>query len=341
MLILSRNRQHCLKKTLSFYENYNINLLVIDNSPSDLSREFIPENCEYINTDQSFGQRSALAANRIKTKYTIIGADDEIYLPEALEKMKGFLESNSDYLAVGGYAIAVWKYGPTIASTWAYQRTYRYHNNNETPLERIKLHTGNGDNPITSFFTCNLTRTKAAQNCLNLYSKAPVVSTDAISVLTICGAGKSKYLDIVYWVRNWNQSPRSNVGWNRRVTLHEWWQEESNAHLKNKFESELKEIYLEYSNVDDFQESWNLVLKSDLALHKNISKITNQIRSLNEITRIKTIKYYLKKFFAPSMMPRTIALVCNDLRSMDIEIPELELQKASKIVSDLLPYESW
>ncbi len=341
LVILSHNRQHCLEKTLSFYQDLNIRLLVLDNSPLPLDEKFISKNCSYLNIDEPFAKRSAIAASLVKTPYTIIGADDEIYLPSSLFKMLGFLEANPDYVAAGGYALAVWEYGPTIAASWAYPRTFGYHNDESEPFSRIAKHTGNGISPLTSFFTCNLTRTWAAQDCLTMYAKAPILATDAISVLTICGAGKSKYLNLVYWVRNWNQSPRSHSGWNRKVFLHEWWADTENDLKAGQFATELERIYRKFTDLPTFSSSWELIIKSDATLQKRISPVKSLIRTVGENRTIKSLKYQVKSILIPRKLPPTIGLVSLQMREKGIYIPEEEIHTAADIVASLLPYESW
>ncbi len=341
LLILSHNRQHCLKKTLDFYTKTNLKLLVLDNSPLDLDPRNIPENCRYINVRDSFSVRSGLAAQLIDTPYTIIGADDEIYLPSSLILMRDFLANNDDYVAAGGNAVAVWRYGPIIAATWAYKRTFRYHNQEETPFERIKLHTGDGENPKTSFFTCNLTRTSAIVNCLRMYSEAPVLATDAISVLTICGAGKSKYLDVTYWIRNWNQSPKSHSGWNSRVFLHDWWKQSENEQKRVNFSRALEDLYSKYSADSKFEESWNLILKSDTVLHHKQRFLYGFIKQFAERPLFKSCKYSIKKFLKPHSIPSSSAHVASEMEESGIFVPMNEFSSAVSIVSNLMPYENW
>jgi glycosyltransferase domain-containing protein len=341
LVILSHNRQHCLQKTLSFYKDSGIQLLVLDNSPARLALEYIPKNCTYYNSDEPFAVRSAKAAGLVSTPYTIIGADDEIYLPKSLEEMQKFLDLNPDYVAVGGYAIAVWEYGPTVAAAWAYSRTYGYHNEEFEPLDRIAKHTGNGESPLTSFFTCNLARTWVAQECLTMYAKAPLLATDAISVLTICGAGKSKYLDLVYWIRNWNQSPRSHSGWNRKISLHEWWEDSSNELALLRFSEELEATYRKYTSLPTFMDAWTLILKSDKATQKRESLIRGSLQTIGEIKTLKRFKYHVKSLLSPKTLPVTAEELSHQMLEKGIVIPIKEFQNATEIVARILPYESW
>ena len=341
LLILSHNRQHCLKKTLNFYLGTGIKLLVLDNSPNDLDHEFIPENCRYINVGDSFSVRSGMAKDLIATPFTIIGADDEVYLPTSIEIMRDFLKANPDYVAAGGNAVAVWKYGPQVSAAWAYKNTFKYHNDANSSIERIRLHTGDGVNPLTSFFTCNLTRSSVVSDCLEMYAKAPVLATDAISVLTICGAGKSKYLDVTYWIRNWNQSPKSHSGWDRRVFLHTWWNQAANLGKRNSFYQELKRVYSKHSDDDKFEDSWNLILKSDQVLQRQQSVLSIWLRKFSELPNVKSAKYMIKRFFRIGVIPDTSKQIKLIMQKSGVLVPEEEYKRATLLVSGIIPYENW
>lgn len=341
LVIFSYHRQHCLKATLKFYKDTSLNLLVLDNSPRALERRYIPQQCNYIHSKTSFNARSILAASLIKTPYTIIGADDEIYIPSSLEVMMQFLEDNQDYVAAGGCALAVWKYGNYIAGLWAYKRTFKYHNHEGTPFGRIKKHTGGGVAPLTSFFTTNLTRSEIMKNCLISYGESPVLSTDAISVLTICGAGKSKYLDVLYWIRNWNQSPRSHSSWNRRVFLHNWWVDPNNIEQRSIFTKQLRKAYSECTNSTSFDESWDLILKSDSILQSKTSILMSIVKKFNEISFIGWLKYLIKFNFFPSKLPTNSVQEIEKMKNNNIYFVDSEIINATNIVSKLRPYKEW
>jgi glycosyltransferase domain-containing protein len=341
LVILSYHRQHCLRATLNFYRETNLNILVLDNSPEPLNGQYIPANCKYILSRADFAARSIQASMLIDTKYTIIGADDEIYLPSALFEMKVFLDNHEDYVAVGGNALAVWGYGNYVAGSWAYKRTFGYHNNESSPYNRIRKHTGNGVAPLTSFFTCNLTRSKFARTCLRTYGQAPVLATDAISVLTICGGGKSKYLKTLYWIRNWNQSPRSHKGWDRSVYLHDWWKDPTNHDARTKFEITLNQIYSEFGDSDSFKESWALILKSSEALESGASNFSILTRRFSENTLVVKFKFLLKSVFFPAKLPSSSREELNSMKVAGIEFDEAEALKATELVSKQIPYKDW
>jgi glycosyltransferase domain-containing protein len=341
IIIMSYNRQHCLEKTIAFYGNTNVRLLILDNSLKPLQENKIPNNAKYLHLNLSFAKRAQLASDLIETPYSIVGADDEIYLPTALAQMQQFLDTNHDYVSVGGCTLSVWEYGPKIAGSWAYPKTFGYHNNLDSALERIQLHTGFGINPKTSFFTCNLTRSQALVECLKLYAQSPIVCTDSISVLIICGSGKSKYLNVLYWIRNWNQSPRSHFGWNRKLSTYEWWNNLDRAQEKILFEEHLLKSYIKFGEPETFTIAWNYIISSEHLLRKNVNYVKQKIRLFNEFRLVKRLKYYFKKvLFISGKLPLADYEVTQMILS-DVKVNEHEYRAAVKIVNSLLPYKKW
>lgn len=341
VLILSHNRQHCLKEVLAFWEKHEIKTLVLDNSPRPLEHVALYKRCTYVHSKTNFNDRSKKAMKLIKTKYVIVAADDELYLPKTLLKMANFLDANLDYASVGAATIAVWKYGPKIAAIWAYKKTLGYHNLGTNAHERVSYHTGNGIEPTTSFFTCNMTRKEHLIDCLNLYGNAPILATDAISVLTICAAGKSYYLDDLYWVRNWNQFPKSHTGWDRSVYLHEWWEEYRGSNEWNLFESALNSFYQKKFSRNDFKETWQMILCAAAILQPNIDKNKYKTRIFKDSHRyFKTINYLVKIIIRRKNLNYSDE-VLNIMLDKNIGFDRSEADEAIRIVSKLKPYKKW
>ena len=178
-------------------------------------------------------------------------------------------------------------------------------------------------------------------DCLEMYAKAPVLATDAISVLTICGAGKSKYLDVAYWIRNWNQSPKSHSGWDRRVFLHTWWNQAANLDKRNSFFQELKRVYSKHSDDHEFEDSWNLILKSDQVLQRRQNILSIWLRKFSELPSVKSAKYIIKRFFRIGVIPNTYNQVKLIMQQSGVSVPEEEYKRATLLVSELIPYENW
>jgi glycosyltransferase domain-containing protein len=341
VVILSYNRQHCLRTVIEFYSNYNLRVLVIDNSSKQLDDSEIPWNCKYIYSQSDYRSRAEIAINLIESPYAIMAADDEIYIPSALMDMREFLELNDDYVAVGGQTMAVWAYGNLTAASWAYRNTFKYDNDSIYAFERIQYHCGNGNRPVTSFFTCNLTRSSILKNCLKAYSLSPVLATDSLSVLTICGAGKSKYIDVLYWIRNWNQSPQSHKSWNRKLSFSEWWDESEGTEAKRSFVKTLRKLTQKFISSDDFFRALEMIVESDRYYSKKSRTFKNIYVKIKEIDRLKKIMYILKKIFKPESLPNNTSKILDQMIDEDIRVNLQEVEMGSNLVSQLRPYLNW
>jgi hypothetical protein len=326
---------------MDFWERYKIQTLVLDNSPQPLDEASQYKFCQYIYSTGNFKARSLQASTLIQTKYSIVISDDELYLPSTLKNMRDFLEENSDFESVGACTLAIWKYGPQISGNWAYIKTKGYLNTGDSALERIRYHTGKGKNPITSFFTSNLTRTGNLVRCLKLYSIAPVLATDALSVFSICAAGRSKYLDELYWIRNWNEFPKSHTGWDRSISLHEWWLDIKNEDEKTEFRKKLINFFRRIASGDDFEEAWSMILSANGISQTTVNKNKSSKNKINFRTNYPTINYWIKKLLFRRLLPPDVNGILDEMKRFSIKYSPAEVEDAIKIVSTLYPYKNW
>lgn len=340
VLILTHNRQHCLDKVLPYWEHKGFNTLVVDQSskPFDKFKDFKLLNYHYL--DEPFAQRCALAAKEISSKYTVIISDDELYLPSGLKKIWENMERNDNLVSVGGVALAIWNYGPQVCGAWPYRRTYRLTNYSSSVIARISKHTGNGINPITSFFTSNLTRSDVMKNCLNLYSKAKSIATEAISLLTICGGGPSAYIDSLYWIRNWNQLPRSHKGWDRELLIHDWWATNKDSEIGKEFRKDLVKVFSSFANPEDFDVTWSMIMKaSRLSQPSSVPK--GQINSEILMKTLNYSKWLLKLILKSESMPKSYTETLNEMKSQGVGYWETEVEEAVGVIRTLYPYKKW
>jgi glycosyltransferase domain-containing protein len=111
ILILTCNRDY-LKGVLNYYNKYNrCNILIADSSTPEIkerNEQLIKEikNCkiEYLKYDCgiSFTEKIYKASLEVKTKYSVICADDDFLLPSGINKPISFLEENPIYSCAHG-----------------------------------------------------------------------------------------------------------------------------------------------------------------------------------------------------------------------------------------------
>lgn len=344
VVILSRERQHCLSRVIPFWERHGVKTLILDQSTNPLGVEVLRQlNLgTYLHINEPFRERCRKAQDMIDSKYSIVISDDELYVPSALKEMAELLENDPELVAVGAMSMAIWKYGPRTCGHWAYRTTHNYENLAEQAIERIRKHTNNGNRAITSFLTSNLNRTESLLDCLSLYSKSPYIVTEAASTLAICAAGKFKYVNNLYWIRNWNEPPRSNQGWDRKLMVHDWWHNRASLNKADyfEFEVELRRIFAKYAKEQDFEIAWNLILDSS---RRSVGKedLESSKSWLANKAIINYTKYLFKLFFSRSTLPANVKETLNAMVNSGVEICDSETREAIGIISGLYPYKNW
>lgn len=341
ILILTHNRHNCLAPALQYWNEVRIQTLVLDESEKPLKGLEDYPLLRYFHLKEKFAERCKVASEVLETKYTIVVSDDELYTPSGLLRMKETLEEDRRIVSVGGVALAIWEYGPIVAGSWPYRGTFKYRNEGVTPVQRIRTHTGNGKQPHSAFFTSNLNRTEYLKRCLNLYSKSPVIATEAISILTICGAGRSKYLDELFWIRNWNEFPKSHPNWNRSIYLHDWWRSMKNTTTWNKFYVDLSKAYSEISDSEDFDEVWELVIEANSVSQPSVDTKKYVGGNVFDSYLARYLKYYGKRIIEPSRIPAEYTSVLEEMKSQGVNFNQKEIDDAVRVVRKMRPYKNW
>ena len=340
IVILTHNRQHCLDSVLPFWEKTSLRTIVVDQSPKPYARAGNFTNLEYFYIDAPFAQRCKVASELINSQYAIVISDDELYLRSGLEAMWETLKKDANLVSVGGVAISVWKYGPQTCGAWPYSKTFRLVNKGQSPLERVALHTGNGFNPMSSFFTSNLCKSDYLKHCLRLYGKSKSIATEAISLLTICGGGQSEYIDSLYWIRNWNEAPRSHQGWDRSLMIHKWWELNQDNEIGRQFRKDLMDEFAKFADITFFDEIWGIIMRASRTTEpKNLSLSSASWQSYSHL--INYAKWALKSVAARNSLPKNYQQVLDEMNEKGVRFRDAEVEEAISIVEKLRPYKEW
>lgn len=344
VIILSRERQHCLQKVIPFWEKHGIRTLIVDQSRMPLYKDILGslKIGQYIHLDRPFRERCKKVLEYLDTKYSIVISDDELYIPTALIEMMGILEDNPDLVSVGGMALSIWRYGPQICGSWPYQATAGYINDEGSSLGRVQRHTNYGMKSVTTFLTSNLTRTEQIRDCFRLYAKSPIISTEASSSFAICSAGRFKYVDVLYWIRNWNEPPRSNTGWDRTLMIHDWWPNRKliSPDTYSDFESELEAIYRKYSSSENYNLAWSLILSASKQVHLEHLPYSGK-RQWHQLRILTFLKFMAKWMVTPSKLPQRYQQTLLEMRGNGVKVDFIQSGEAIEIVSNLFPYKNW
>src|SRR5210317_1860826 len=92
IVIFTYNRNEYLKRTINYWLNYNVKLLILDGSSTKLEDPCLKtKKIKYIYDTTGLYKRLLSSVNYIDTEFVILGSDDEFYLPSALSSCVQFL----------------------------------------------------------------------------------------------------------------------------------------------------------------------------------------------------------------------------------------------------------
>ena len=141
IVIFSFNRQKYIKRTIKYWSNYQVKLLVLDGSDVKLEDPCLnTKNIKYIHDPRDIYERLLSSVNYIETEFMILGCDDEFYLPSALNSCIKFLLKNPNFSSCGGCAIGFHNNGKEIFGIEQYSRSKDICLDHDSALERITKH---------------------------------------------------------------------------------------------------------------------------------------------------------------------------------------------------------
>ena len=329
VVILSRGREDILARTLAYWADVNISVLVLHNTKNPLSHTSIGPNIEYHQMEVSYGQRCGNVPKYLKTEYSILSADDEIFIPSSISEMRKILERNSSLASVGGLTIALGKYGPIETGTHSYSNMKNYNNVGADSYGRLQYHfsqaTGYRNGGIY-----RLMRRELMSSLMNTFSKVADFSTPYIYEVTgeivVNAYGTSKYVNNIYWIRNWINEPVSHSNWDRKLYFCDW---------------------ITDSNYIGEVKSWNKIMRSFLDLPdddyiKCIQDII-ELRRLSEsgetlslsrksLPISSNIKWLIRKLFAPSTLPNSFEETLVTMQASGSIFNKLEITRAKSFL---------
>lgn len=226
VVILSRGREKQLLRSVQFWNQTDLRILILHNTQSPLPVDSFAQNVKYIVLEKDFSARCGRAAIEIRSKYAVFCSDDELMLPSGLKAMGIALENNSDIASVGGKAIGIGKYGRYLTATFTYVNMSNYSNYGDTCVKRLENHTIKQDQYRTGAMY-RLMRKDVMLSLLSTFSKLSKTSTPYIFEVTaeviVNGLGKCLYIDNLYWIRNWINDQVQHKEWNRKIYFQDWW----------------------------------------------------------------------------------------------------------------------
>lgn len=281
LVIFTYNRPEFLKRTIKYWSNYNLKLLILDGSDIKLKDPCLKnKNVKYIFGPKDLYTRLLNSINNIDTEFVILGSDDEFYFPSALTSCITFLINNSNFSCCGGIALG---FGRTKKRRLYGQVRYpELHNlilNDNFAIERIEKHFSNY---VPAHFY-SVMRTNVWQKiCRHVFIKE--FSFDAALELQIefllLVNGKTKIISELMWMRNLNEN-LSHRGTSPALTesfdINDWWDDKIYKNEKKDFFyrmqnacDDLSRIQKDKLNQDHISKLFKIYISNSLNIKKTL-----------------------------------------------------------------------
>ncbi len=287
VVIFSRNRHVQLTESLRYWDQCGIETLVLHNTQEPLSLLDIPPTTEYIVHQGSFAERCEIASRNLKFNFYIIASDDERYLPTALSKMVEQLEDFPELSSVGGQAVGIMRHGLKFRTTLAYKSQLHYFNLSTDYQSRLAFHYESGRAYSGAMY--RVYRKDQFRSFLRLISRFSDISTPYIFEVTAelfwTLIGPAKYVDEVFWVRNWIVPPIQTGDWNRKLYFHEWSQ---NLKYQNEFESWKEMMSEEFELLKNDSNVYTGIVFHRAKVEQN-ERMRNQALEKRKLSRIREL----------------------------------------------------
>lgn len=326
VVIFSRNRNEQLVESLRYWDKCGIQTLVLHNTQEPLNSFEIPNSTEYIVHQGPFAERCEIASQLLKYEYFIIASDDERYLPTALANMVMVLEDCKELASVGGQAVAIMRYGLRFRTIPAYKSQINYQNEASEYQSRFKYHYANVQNYSGAMY--RVYRRKHFKRFLTLISQFANMETPYIfevtSELFWTLIGPSKYINEVFWVRNWIVEPIQSGDWDRKLYFYEWSQNPKN---KMEFESWKGMVMDEFKSLKENPNYFEIITTHRMNIEKSEQK-RNQELIKQKLWKTKKVLRSVWSIFKSKYHQRELNSQLNNL-GVEVDYNELKFALSS------------
>lgn len=326
VVILSRDRNYELLRTIEYYEQIGINCLVLHNSNTDLSVNHRWKYITYIRSETTYVDRASMIKNYLRTSLAILSTDDERYLPSTLNTIALELKKQHFQGSVGGQAVGVYKYGHVNCGHINYKYLQNYNNYFKSIHQRVDYHFEKSTTNITFGGMYRMYSSENFLGMMKLFSMNNRISTPYIHEVTSeiysLAIGPIKYVNDLLWIRNWNVPPINTKDWNRKLVFFDWWK-------SKEFESE-KLLWTKNLNneLKGFLKEGELQLLVSAIVKNRTNEFSQKPIKLLNFKIKQDIKFVIMKSIRFKSAPITMQDVVRELIASKIYFQKKELQMA-------------
>lgn len=241
LVIPTYNRHKYLKRTIKYWSNYNVKLVLLDGSDLRFNDPCLnAKNIKYIHNTKGIYPRFLNSIKLIDTEFMMLGSDDEFYLPSAVSSCIKFLIAEPSYYSCGGRALAFGNDGKNYFGFEPYPKLKDLCLDNKNCFERIFKH-------FSVYVPAHIYSVMRTRNwnsiCSNIFKKKyNFQSSEELQLeFLIMVSGKSKIIPQLMWIRNREVPAVAEVNPEFYFTdIYKWWFDKKNINEKFFFIKDIK-----------------------------------------------------------------------------------------------------
>lgn len=236
------NRQKYALRSMKYWSNYPVKLIVLDGTESPISESLLEgfgSNIKYIHYCSCFYSRLRKSIDYVKTEFVGLIGDDEFYLPSGLRDSVIELDNDSNLVACIGSSIGFRFNDEDLRYRLVYENHENYFIHHDDPLERMRYHLS--DYKATIIYS--LTRLNEWKSVVEVMTRRefPVFALGELQYQMIMSfLGKTKVISSLFWFRSFENSPvgdnnGTNPSLSRALSFHEWWNSDKYKEQRDDF----------------------------------------------------------------------------------------------------------
>ena len=298
IVIFSYNRQRCLQRSIDYWLNYNVKILILDGTETKLDVSHLNnKNITYIHDPRSLHDRLLSSINYIDTEFVILAADDEFYLPSAISSCINFLLNNSGFSSCGGRAVKFYTNKNQVNGYKCYPGLENLSLDDDKAINRVKKHFFKY---VPAHFY-SVTRSDIFKIiCKNVFEKNYKVYSfyELQFEFLVMVSGKSKIIPELMWIRN-KEEIQIDAKYPKLafpIRIEEWWYRKDKQDDKENFLKRTKNICNTLSSPEELEFKEKTILEL-FEIYINSRKKLIQKKKINYKKFLELIPKSIKNLF--------------------------------------------
>ena len=334
IVIFSRDRNDRLLKSLEYWADFDVQVLVLHNTSRPLNSDKFSPRINYQISTESFVTRCGIAAKLLIGKFAIIASDDELYLPSVLILMAKELTDKPGIVSIGAQSVALSKYGFKYYLSPVYSVMYSYKNLYKETNKRLNQHYFSERAHHFNGAMYRMGRINDVKQLLLLLAKLEGVSTPYISQITAelywTILGPSEYLNEIFWIRNWIEPHIQANDWQRSLYFNYWFFNKEYEYEVKSWVNLIQDIQvIKDSNIDLFPVLKQIAENDKLVEIREYRK-HNFLFKFKKTRLVKLLRYLISK---TRKIPKN-EFTFKQLEAQSIKVNAQEITKAIAFLSN-------